>query len=174
MISKQITPKILLDSDVIRHFLAGGKILELPKIYPNQLVVLDIVKNELCRSRGIEKDIINFITFCKIELIPFPGDIEIMREYARLKRTFGNGESACMAVAKYRRHYIASSNLKDIKKYCEENRITYLTTMDVLVDGISKGNLSEKECDAFIATVKSKGHKLPTNSIKEYRKLKKS
>lgn len=48
-----------------------------------------------------------------------------------------------------------------------------MTTIHVLIDGIAKDILTEKECDAFIATVKSKGHKLPTSSIKEYRKMKK-
>jgi len=77
-----------------------------------------------------------------------------------------------MAVAKYNKHYIASSKLKDIKEYCLRNGITYLTTMDILVDGISTGIFSEKDCDKFILEVKQKGSKLPTNTIKEYRKIK--
>jgi predicted nucleic acid-binding protein len=172
MTKKTNEPKILLDSDVVRHFLKGGKILDLPKIYPNRLVMLDVVRNELCLSTHIRNDVNKFITFCRIDIKDFSGDINIIREYARLRKQFGNGESACMAVAKYDEHYIASSNLSDIKDYCIENGITYLTTMDILLDAISVGIFSDKDCDKFISEVKQKGSKLPTNTIKEYRKIK--
>jgi hypothetical protein len=58
--------------------------------------------------------------------------MEIIIEYAYLNREFGIGESACMAVAKHQKKFIASSNLKDISKFCDANNITYLTTMDIL------------------------------------------
>lgn len=165
-------PKILLDSDVIRHFLKGG-ILGLPKIYPGRLVILDIVKSELFRSRHLQIHVNNFISMCKIEVAPFPTrKLEIMQEYAALKRRFGDGESACMALARYERHFIASSNLKDIKEYCERNGIIYLTTMDILLEGLNKRILKEEDCDRFIKQVKEKGSKLPVNNMKEYIKIK--
>jgi len=77
-----------------------------------------------------------------------------------------------MAVAKYKKNIIASSNLKDIKIYCEKNEISYLTTMDILMDAIEKSILTENECDQIIQKVKAKKSKLPVNSISEYRKLK--
>lgn len=172
MTKKTNEPKILLDSDVVRHFLKGGKILDLPKIYPNRLIMLDVVRDELCLSTHIRNDVNNFITFCRIEIKDFSGDINIIREYAQLRKQFGNGESACMAVAKHDKHYIASSNLADIKDYCDKNGITYLTTMDILIDGVSAGILSDKDCDKFILEVKRKRSKLPTNTIQEYRKIK--
>ena len=166
-------PKILLDSDVVRHFLKGRRILDLPKIYPNRLIMLDVVRNELCRSRHIAGEVIKFITYCRIEIKDFSGDIDIIREYALLKKQFGDGESACMAVAKYDKQYIASSNLSDIRAYCIENGITYLTTMDILLDGVSNNILTDGDCNQFISEVKGKGSKLPTNTIQEYRKIKK-
>ena len=40
--------KIVLDADVINHFVRGGKLAMLPKILPEfQFIVLDIVKKEL-------------------------------------------------------------------------------------------------------------------------------
>ena len=66
----------------------------------------------------------------------------------------GDGEAACMAVAKYTKDYIASSNLKDIKDYCDYFGITYLTTMDILLEGYYKQIMTEAQCDAFIKEVK--------------------
>jgi hypothetical protein len=165
-------PLILLDSGVVRHFINGNRILELQQVFPGWFVMLDKVKNELCRSKSIENIVINLIRMTGMQLMQFPTEMEIIREYAILKRQFGDGESACMAVAKYQKHYIASSNLKDIKTYCDVNSIVYLTTMDILLEAIIKRVLSEEECDVFIQIVKSKGSKLPCNPIAEYRELK--
>lgn len=170
--SKQSSePLILLDSDVVRHFINGNRTLELKRVFPGRFVMLDKVKEELCRSKSIEPYVVNLIN-AGIPLIPFPNERDIIKEYAILKRVFGDGESACMAVAKFKRHFIASSNLKDIKAYCETNTIVYLTTMDILLETIAQGVLSEDECDVFIQDVKSKGSKLPCNTIAEYRALK--
>jgi hypothetical protein len=98
----------------------------------------------------------------------FPNRGDINKEYARLLRKFGEGESACMAVARFENKYIASSNLKDIKSYCVEHEIVYYTTMDILLEGLNQRILSEEECDQFIFDVKSKGSKLPCDSMLEY------
>lgn len=171
MIRQSSEPLILLDSDVVRHFINGNRILELKEIFPGRFAMLDKVKDELCRSRSIEPYVVNLIR-TGMTLIPFPNTREIIREYAMLKTKFGEGESACMAVAKFNKHFIASSNLKDIKKYCETNEIVYLTTMDILLEALKKGVLSEDECDVFIQEVKLKGSILPCNTIAEYSGLK--
>lgn len=160
--------KILLDTDVIIHFLNGSQIYILPTLFPNRLVILDSVKEELTRPGQL-----NFIGQCKIEEKSIDDySYEIRLEYARLRRFCGKGESACMAVARYDKEYISSSNLKDIKPYCEEYGITYYTTMDILLMACEKGLLTEDECCTFIQTVKSKGSKLPCDTLKEYIKIK--
>jgi hypothetical protein len=136
--------------------------------------MLDKVKNELFRSKGLVIPVTNFLTMFKIPVIQFPVKVEIIKEYAMLTKRFGEGESACMAVARFEKEFIASSNLKDIKAYCEEHRIIYFTTMDLLVEAIRKKIMTEEECDLFIADVKAKGSKLPCNTMKEYLKMTRS
>lgn len=170
--SKQLSePLILLDADVVRHFINGSRIFELQQVYPKRFVMLEKVKDELCRSKGLEKIVNNFVSMTALPLIPFPMDLKIIREYAVLKKSLGDGESACLAVAKFQKQYVASSNLKDIKEYCEENSIVYLTTMDILYTALEKGILSEIECNKFINDVKAKGSKLPVNTMAEYMKM---
>lgn len=166
-------PRILLDCDVIIHFTKAGKQLLLPKIFPNRFVILDKVKAELDKRKKSMVALDNFIEWSKIEVIPFPKDILIIKEYAILKQTMGDGEAACMAVAKHTKDYIASSNLKDIKKYCDTFGIIYLTTMDILLEAYRSNILTESECDAFIKEVKEKNSKLidNVNSIVEYEQM---
>jgi len=134
--------------------------------------MLDKVKNELCRSKGLVTPVTNFLSMFKIPVITFPMKGEIIKEYAMLVRKFGEGESACMAVARFQNEYIASSNLKDIKAYCTEHGIVYYTTMNLLVEAISKKIMTDAECDQFINDVKIKGSRLPCNTMKEYLKMK--
>ena len=86
-----------------------------------------------------------------------PEDIEILKEYAFLKKSRGERASACMVVAKFRKEYIAICNIIDIKDYCDEHSIVYYTTMDVLEIAIVNSVLTENECDKFISELKSKG-----------------
>ena len=166
-------PRILLDCDVIIHFTKAGQQLLLPKIFPNRFVILDKVKAELDKRKKSIVALENFLEWSKIAVIPFPKDKEILIEYARLKSNMGDGEAACMAVAKHTKDYIASSNLNDIKAYCDYFGIVYLTTMDILLEAYQKGILSEVQCDTFIKEVKSKDSKLidGVDSIKQYEQM---
>ena len=165
--------KILLDADVVIHFVKAGYQLKLLSIFPGRLIMLDQVKQELVKRKSQASSISNFLNWSKIPVIPMPDDIQILREYASLKKLRGQGESACMAVARYSKKFIASSNLKDIKQYCKTHAITYFTTMDILEIAITKKIMTEIECNKFILEVRSKGSILPCQSMAEYRKLQK-
>lgn len=166
MSKSKIPPQILLDADVVRHFLKASKFLFiLPKIFPRQLVILDKVKQELCRSASLMQSVNNFLMQTKIPIIDFPQKREIILEYATLLKTFGSGESACMAVARFQKQYIASSNLKDIAIYCSKHSITYYTTMDLLNEAYKKGLMTEADCDEFIYEVLRSGSILPCTTM---------
>jgi len=166
-------PRILLDCDVIIHFTKAGQQLLLPKIFPNRFVILDKVKAELDKRKKSIVALENFIEWTKIEVISFPKDPAIIKEYAKLKYNMGDGEAACLAMAKHTKDYIASSNIKDIREYCNHFDIVYLTTMDILLEAYHKGILTEEACNNFIKEVKSKDSKLidGINTIKQYEEM---
>ena len=152
--------KIVLDADVIIHFSKGGILSVLPQIFPEyEYVVLDKVYDELSSVRSqLDNQIHFFGNISKVIFTPTP---EMMREYAVLRSLFGVGESACMAYCRYTSNIIGSSNLKDIKNYCSEHKITYLTTLDFLYYAWLRKHLTEQECASFISEVRSKGSILP-------------
>ena len=165
-------PMILLDSDVIRHFINGGQLDKLAAIFPGRFMILDKVKQEICRSTALKPVVEGFIARQNIPVMSFPKDQEIIMEYAYLCREFGVGESACMAVARHQKQFIASSNLKDIGKFCDKHGITYLTTMDILSQGLDDKIMSANECNQFITDVLAKGSKLPFTNIADLRNSK--
>ena len=166
----KIDSLILLDADVISHFISGGQFALLPSIFKNKKVMLDVVATELRATRKFKTYIDNVIGTGFIKEINFQVNRQVMIEYAKLIKTFGKGESACMAYCKFNKDIFASSNLKDITSYCEANAITYLTTMNFLAEALKEKQLTEQECNDFIRDVKAIGSKLPVNAIAEYLK----
>lgn len=165
-------PKILLDCDVIIHFLKGGKILELPTIFPGRFVMLDKVQKELNKRNSNALAIGFFLAAGSVPLIPMPTDQDIVKEYLMLKKSMDDGEAACLAVAKFKKEYVASSNITQITTYCVANGIIFYTTMDLLQEATIKGIMTDAECNTFIQEVKNKQSRLPCNTITEYRKMK--
>ena len=161
---------ILIDADVLSHFISGGQIPLLPHIFPFPIKVLDKVYAELKRMPGRKKEVDNLLAFKLVELIPFPEDNpQVKREYHYLKKMFkGDGESACLAMVRYSLYILASSNLKDTAAYCQLHQLDYLTTMDFLCKAVENGQLGEKECDNFIRKVLDAGSKLPVKSWSEF------
>lgn len=162
---------ILVDADVISHFIKGGEIYSINSIFDYQLKILDKVHEELKSNKSWKTQIDNLISQKVIQVIPFPeAHAEIKKEYFRIKKEMskGDGESACLSYVRYTNNIIASCNLSDIKQYCEDYDIIYLTTMDFLCYALKKGIFTEKRCDEFIANVLAKKSKLPVKDMKSY------
>src|SRR5690554_4361734 len=151
---------ILVDADVISHFIAAGELAELPNILnPHTVTILDNVYQEVARIKSRKSYLDNLVHLLKtIKVIPFPiQNMDIKREYALIKRNnplIGDGERACMAVAKYEKDVIASSNFRDIIPYCEANQILYLGTLDIIAIALQKQIFDIDRCDKFIATTR--------------------
>lgn len=159
--------EIVVDADVLIHFSKGGCLFLLPKIFPEyDYVVLDTVYNE---AKTIRAEIDNVCrVFKSIKVMPFSPTGEMLREYAKLTRTFGRGESACMSYCRFTHNVIGSSNLRDIRKYCEENKITYLTTMDFFYYAWKRNVMKEETINMAIKEIVMKGSKLPQIEIANY------
>ena len=160
--------QIVLDADVVIHFSKGGLLSLLPRIFPDyEYVLLEAVHEELLSD--IRTQIDNQMTLLKnITLLPFAPRGEMLREYAMLRSRFGKGESACMAYCLFTHNVIGSSNLRDIRAYCQEKQITYLTTMDFLWYAWRKHLMTTDEVKTFMNEVRSKGSKLPEVDIEKY------
>ena len=160
--------KIVLDADVLIHFAKAGYLNVLPSILPEyEYIVLSVVYDEV---RSIQQQIDRQIEFLKnIRKVQFEPTGEMRREYAMLTSRFGLGESACMAYCRFTDDVIGSSNIKDIKDYCNSNDIKYLTTLDFLHYAYCRQILTKEQCDEFIKTVREKGSKLPLVDIVAYR-----
>jgi predicted nucleic acid-binding protein len=175
---KQKTPKnikaILIDADILIHFSLGDTVLRISDIYPQyEKWVIEVVEKEIGKrlsSAHLQLQFaLNQSIFKRVEMPSIKSPA--YQEFLRLKREnprIGEGEAACMAFARFNDHILASSNFRDIRKYCEEHQILYVSTMDLLKEALSQNIMSEEECDQFIQKVKKQGSQLPCNYMFEY------
>ena len=169
---KEKKTKIVLDADVINHFVRGGLLSLLPNILPEfEFVVLNIVKQELpiLILSALDKQIKEKKNI-KEEVFGLSN--EEKKEYFRLTATnglhLGRGESACMVYCKFHKDVVGSSNTKDITKYCTENNITFLTTNDFLYYAIKRELLSIEQAVDFVDKVRSLGSFIPIVDFTKY------
>lgn len=162
---------ILIDADVVSHFVSADAADVLPAIFPYPIKVLDKVYAELARIARIKRIVDDLIDRQSLDVIPFPEhDFDIVKEYFHIKTLLfkGDGEAACMAVARYTNDIIASSNLRDIRHYCKTHGIVYISTMDFLCKAVRRGIFTERQCDEFIRKVRAVGSKLPVERMRDF------
>jgi len=167
---------ILIDADVVSHFITAGEAESIHTIFPACTIhMLDKVQAELQkwpRAKLMLEQVSIMLSKKRVRLMDFPDeDEDVRREYFYIKRSMmkGDGESACLAVARHRKHILASSNLRDIRGYCETHGIDYLTTMDFLCEALKMGLWEEARCDAFIAAVLAAKSKLPVTKMSDWK-----
>lgn len=168
---------ILVDADVISHFIATGHINDLNEILnPHQLYIIENVYKEAIRhpsdaTRKAKVD--DWLNKYKACMIKFPSqNMNIRREFYKLKhdnKLLGDGECACMAIARFGQETIASSNFRDVVPYCTENHIEYIGVMDILLIAINKGYWNVEQCNRFIIDAKTiNDARFPVYNIEEY------
>ncbi len=175
---QQLTPmnkkvKIVIDADVIIHFMKGESLHLLPKTFPNyQFVILDALLNkELRNNASTRKYLDNFFQFFPdaITEVKWNPNYEMMKEFGELNKRYGLGESMSMVYCKFNNDVIASSNITEITDYCNANNIQYITTMDFILQALKIGLMTETECDFFLTTVIAKVCTLPFTKISKYK-----
>lgn len=164
-------PKILLDADVFIHIFKAEKISLLTEMYEGRLYILDVVLNELRNNRTINAYLDMIFKMSGIKEIVFTTkNQKLFMEFLSLKNKIdGAGERASLVYCKYYNDIIASSNTKDIKNFCEEYGMVYLTTLDIFCVAVGKGIISEAEADICIGKItKDRGSHLCCNTIHEH------
>ena len=149
---------ILLDSDVISHFMTAGQINRLAEILsPHYLMIVDDVYRESCHHPIFEdrkEELDKWISSCKIKRIPFPWNNDNVKlEFYRIKKEqpqLGAGERACLAIARYGHDVVASSNFRDVADYCEKYSIEHIGVMDILTIAVRRKLFTIDDCNKFM------------------------
>jgi len=166
--------QIVLDTNVIIHFIKGGCIGILHKIYSSyDLVILgSVMEEELPPHMSHRKVLDKCMALIKggIRVVDWtPSEEYEIADFAELEKKFGTGESLCLVYCKYNHNVIASSNVRHIYSFCEKNDIQYVTTTDLLYHAYQIGKMTIEQCDEFILAVNNNGSNLGINKMSDYK-----
>lgn len=162
---------ILLDADIVSHFLVAGCINLLSRIFESPKVILQAVFDELSKFAAKRIEVESLEYRYNLRTMPFPEDDErVFSEYFRIRNSLfcGAGETQIMAVARYYGHVVASSNIADVRRYCEEHGIRLLTTMDFLDQALADDLMAPADVDAFLKAVRAADGRLPCGTWLDY------
>lgn len=169
---------ILLDADVISHFMASGEQALLCKVFSNDLLmIVDQVYTEAsyCPWDPLRKEKLDIlIKDSHIFRLSFPQDLssQVVDEYFRLKAEnprLGKGERACMSIARFHNDVIASSNFRDVASYCSVHNIVYLGFLDILWIAMKTNLLTEDAANAIVGNaIQYNGARFPVDNMAEY------
>jgi len=170
LMSKQV--QIVIDANVIIHFIKGKALDSLHKIFPQyKFVIIDELLNKELRNLNSTRVYLdNFLHYFpqSITVIKWSPNYEMIKELGILTNKYGYGESLCMVYCKYNNDVVASSDVKDITDYCDRNGIQYITTLDFLWQAYSTKIMTEKQCNDFINEVNKGIKSLNVSKITEY------
>lgn len=176
--NKELTKKVVWDSDCFSAFLAVEKIPNVVMLLKgNKLIMPKPVYDEICdaRNEGWKETIDQYVRAKVIEIKEFYLDEEISKTYYKLRQNpdeghleIGPGEAAAIAIAKDTGAVLLSNNLKDVEQYVEEYHLRHATTGTILYDMYCSGEMSEEEIEQHWAEMRSRGIKLPAQTFKEY------
>lgn len=168
--SKEYPLPIVIDSTVIFNFGVIGQFELLEKLYKNQLVIPTDVKVEVVIDRIagpiVEEKIKNQII--REYLIKYDCENEEIKDYIRLRRKFGLGESACLAIAKNSSCTVATDDMRVARKYCEDNNISLIGTLGILYKAYENGLISADDGQAILSDmINIRKYKSPTASFSD-------
>lgn len=155
---------ILLDGDIASHFITGGYYEALPYIFPFEMKMLRSVYNILVRTSTKKAAIQYLVHKNLIQIIDFPeNDEPIYKEFLRLSSGLRTeGENACMAIARFSKNVIGSSNLVYVLNYFKSYSVPFLTTRDFLNCAIDNGTLTLEDEANFHTNNKAAGIRIPS------------
>ncbi|TGY42475.1 hypothetical protein [Clostridium perfringens] len=159
---------LIVDSTVIFNFGIIGKFCVLEKLYGKQIIIPTDVKLEISTSPVVGPLIDDKIKEGTFEeyTINYECSNREIKDYIYLKKRFGNGESACLAISKNWKCTIATDDMTAAKKYCEKNNISLIGTLGILYQAYRECIINKNEGQAILDDmINIREYKSPTNDF---------
>ena len=177
-----MTEPLFFDNDCIAAFLwINGQSL-LTQMYPGRIVIPKPVYDELSvpgvphlKNRVDQMIAAGEAVIRSIETNTPTYDMyySMTQDPTEGHRIIGNGEAACLALAKQENGIIASNNLRDISRYIQELSLKHITTGEIMVEAYKRGIITEDQGNSLWNDMLRKRRKLGASSFSEFLKASK-
>ena len=174
---KFLTEPFFFDNDCIAAFLWINEQSLLAQLYPGRIIIPKPVYDELSFPgvTHLKKRIDQMISSGQAEIRYIDAGSPTYDMYYAMTqepenghKIIGDGEAACLALAKSENGIVASNNLKDISTYIKELSLAHITTGEILVEALHRGLITEEQGNTLWAEMLKKRRKLGASSFSEF------
>lgn len=154
------TPPMIIDNTVISRFGFTDRFDILEKLYASKIVIPTNVIIESIVTSPLEKCVQAALKNKWMEeyTLEYKNSVEEIKEYTKLRKKFGDGECAVMAIAKTWNCTVASDDLRATRKFCKEHNIDQIGCLGILYDTFDSGIITLEEGDALLNDMIVKSH----------------
>lgn len=169
-----MTNNYYFDTDCLSSFIKANREDLLASLYSKRMFVPWNVYREISRIDRLKRKMDILIKDKHIKKISFNLDSKEYKDFSYLidvynnKYYIGEGEAACIALAKNNNGVLASNNLKDIKRYIDEYKLKHLTSADILKQALKNKFITKIEGNNIWRDMLNEGIYLPYDSFDNY------
>jgi predicted nucleic acid-binding protein len=160
----------VVDTDLLSCFAQVKQIDIITKLFPN-IILLEIVWSEIKDAPNeISEEVKNYVDSNEFIIDNIYYDSKMGSKFLELiynEEGINDGEAAVMAYCTYKKAIVGSNNLKDVHKYCVNNRIELRTFACVMLNGYEEKLFSENEGNKIWTILKEKGNLIPFKTFTE-------
>ncbi|GIO33276.1 DNA-binding protein [Paenibacillus albilobatus] len=162
-------PPLVVDNTVISVYGKSNQFTLLESLYAGNIIIPTEVITEAIVIPSLEAQIKRalgngWLQEHRINYVDHPNQL---KNFARLRKRFGDGESAVMAIAKDQNCTVGSDDLRATHKYCRTNSIPMLGSLGILYDSYDRDHIDEQEGQAILTDMLSKGYRCPVKKFNE-------
>ena len=164
---------LVFDTDVLSCFLWTGHEVLLNQLYPNG-IVLDVVEFEINKVPPLREALTRIRNRGWLDFQSVDATSDIGHEYMGLTATsrkpspLGRGESAVMAWVRCRGGTVASNNLRDVRRYCQQHALPFMTIRAMVADAVlNRDCLTLDDAERFWRKMRAARRRLPCDTAEE-------
>ena len=163
---------LVFDNDCLSSFLWVKRTDIIKQLFPGQIIVPSIVKNELSRVQHLLDMLDAEASSGHFSIYDIQLATAAFSEYLELTSTsnpmrIGGGEAAAIAIARELDGTVASNNLRDILPYVKDDKPPYLCTDNILFMAYEDGLISEVQGNSIWNEMKRRKRRLPDYDFSE-------
>lgn len=165
---------LFFDTDNLACFLWIDNKAILPLLYPGRIRIPEQVEQEIIKIPLLQKRLEKLQEHGAVEIVEInlgsKEEVEFSRiiEESKKGKLVGDGEAACMALARFNKGIVASNNTIDISAYCEKYGIIQKRTGDILKEALDQNIITMEEGEQLWNEMLAKGRWLTANTFAEF------
>ena len=167
---------LFFDTDNLSCFLWINNKAILPLLYPGRIRIPEQVEQEIIRVPTLQKRLETLQSHGAVQVVEInlgsKEEIEYNNIIEESKKTklVGDGEAACLVLARFNNGIIASNNTVDISEYCVKYGIIQKRTGDILKEALDKGIITMEEGEQLWSEMRKQKRWLTADTFTEFLK----